>query len=149
MGLFKTLFSSTPSVLSYQPKSIQEAYMAVLYPIVAIDGDVGDEEINRLSWITMQTGLFEGIDLTPIVIEVGTSITKYGEKTLIDAGIKLINQKYRPQLFCFCAELILADGVVTEEEEQILDYLAKAIAISDDTAKKIVEVMMIKMGINL
>ena len=74
-----------------------------------------------------------------------TEYSFHGAQPLINGAIELISQKYRPQLFCLCAELVLADGIVKNEEEKILEYAAKAANISEDLAKKIVEVTIIRM----
>jgi hypothetical protein len=76
---------------------------------------------------------------------VETEYSFHRAQPLINGGLELISQKYIPQLFCLCAELVLADGIVEDEEEKILEYLAKAANISEDLAKKIVEVTIIRM----
>jgi tellurite resistance protein len=146
MGLFSSLFKSTPTVLEFKPRSIQEAYISVLYPVIAADGDFGSEETSSLARIAMQTGLFSDVDMGDLILGATINLDKFGAKPMIEAGFKMINQKSKPQLFCFCADLILSDGVVTDEEEKILEYLSKVSAISEDTAKKIIEVSMIRAG---
>ncbi len=147
MGLFSSILKSTPTVIEFKPQTIQEAYISILYPLAKADGDFGDEEISRLSAILVQTGLYADMEVTDLFIKAELSIEKYGAKSMMEASMKMINQKFKPQLFCFCAELVFADGVVTEEEEKLLEYLATAATISEDTAKKIIEVAMIRSGI--
>jgi hypothetical protein len=88
---------------------------------------------------------FEDENISYYISKIETEYLIFGAQALINGALELIQQKYRPQLFCLCAELVLADGVVHEEEEKILQYLAQSANISDDLAKKIIEVTLIRM----
>jgi uncharacterized tellurite resistance protein B-like protein len=146
MGLFDALFKSKKSEDTlYAPATIQEAYMAIFYSILYADKEWSEKETKALRPILMRLRVFEDENISYYLKKVETEYLIYGPQALINGALELIHQKYRPQLFCLCAELVLADGVVQEEEEKILEYLAKAANISDDLAKKIVEVTIIRM----
>ena len=146
MGLFEALFKNkNTELVTYSPTTIQEAYMAIFYSILYADKKWSEEESKTLRPILMRLRVFEDENVVYYIEKVETEYTIFGAQALINGGLELITQKYRPQLFCLCAELVLADGKVHEEEEKILDYLAKASNISEDLAKKIIEVTMIRM----
>jgi len=146
MGLFEALFKNKRTEYSvYTPATIQEAYMAVFYSILYADSEWGDKETKALRPILMRLRVFEDENISYYIKKVETEHLIYGPQALINGALELIHQKYRPQLFCLCAEIVLADGVIEDEEEKILEFLAKAANISDDLAKKIIEVTMIRM----
>ncbi len=146
MGLFQSLFNDTSSSGEFKPQNIQEAYISVLYTVVKADGDMGDEEMDSLSRILIQKRIFGDTNVSDLMLKADNNLEKFGAKTMIEAGLKMVNERQRPQLFCFCADLVLADGVVTDEEEKILEYLASTAAIPEETARKIIEVSKIRAG---
>ena len=146
MGLFDELSINKRTEFSvYSPDTVQEAYMAIFYSILYADKEWSEREIKALRPLLMRLRIFEDENISYYLKKVETEYTIFGPQVLINGGLALIRQKYRPQLFCLCAELVLADGVVNHEEEKILEYLAKAANISEDLARKIVEVTMIRM----
>jgi tellurite resistance protein len=50
----------------------------------------------------------------------------------------------RQTAFANACDIVLADGVVEDEEKEFLDHLQKALELDGDTALNIVEVMIIK-----
>ena len=147
MGLFDALFKNKANseFATYTPATIQEAYMAIFYSILYADNEWSEQEFKALRPILMRLRSFEDENVTYYIRKVETEHLIFGPLALINGALELIHQKLRPQLFCLCAELVLADGVVQEEEEKILEYLAKASNISDELAKKIIDVTLIRM----
>ena len=146
MGLFEAIFKNkNAEIVNYSPTTIQEAYMAIFYSILYADKKWSEKESKALRPILMRLRVFEDENVSYYIEKVETEHIIFGPQALINGGLQLITQRYRPQLFCLCAELVLADGKVHEEEEKILEYLSKASNIPDELAKKIVEVTMIRM----
>jgi uncharacterized tellurite resistance protein B-like protein len=146
MGLFDALSINKRAEFSiYSPATIQEAYMAIFYSILYADKEWSERETKALRPILMRLRVFDDENITYYLKKVETEYVIFGPQALINGSLELIQQKYRPQLFCLCAELVLADGIVQHEEEIILEYLAKAANISEDLSRKIVEVTMIRM----
>ena len=119
--------------------------MAIFYSILYADKEWSEKETKALRPILMRLRVFDDENISYYLKKVETEYVIFGPQALINGSLELIHQKYRPQLFCLCAELVLADGVVKHEEEIILQYLAKAANISEDLSRKIVEVTMIRM----
>src|SRR4051812_893667 len=145
MGLFETLKNKRAEYLIYSPATIQEAYMAIFYSILYADNEWSEKETKALRPILMRLRIFEDENIGYYLKKVETEYTIFGPQPLINGGLELISQKNRAQLFCLCAELVLADGIIQDEEEEILEYLAKTANISEGLAKKIVEVTVIRM----
>jgi uncharacterized tellurite resistance protein B-like protein len=51
----------------------------------------------------------------------------------------------RASIFILAVELVFVDGTIAEREKRFIDVLQNAFAIDDETATKIVEVMLLKM----
>lgn len=146
MGLFDVLFKNKASEYAvYSPVTIQEAYMAIFYSILYADNEWSEKESKALNPILMRLRVFEDENIDYYIKKVETEYLIFGAQALVNGALQLINQKLRPQLFCLCAEIVLADAIVHEEEEKILEYLAKASNIPDELAKKIIEVTLIRM----
>ena len=69
-------------------------------------------------------------------------------KQLGDDGIAKAGNALKPELketaFAFATEIILADGIVGDDEEQFLTQLAKTLDLSDALARAIIEVTLIR-----
>jgi uncharacterized tellurite resistance protein B-like protein len=68
----------------------------------------------------------------------------YSPHELIEGSFNYLKECIRPQLFCYCCDIFLADGIVTEEEKKILEKTAEISGIDEQITKKIVEVALIR-----
>jgi hypothetical protein len=67
-----------------------------------------------------------------------------GVEKLIQKASQSLPEDLRDTVFANACDLVLADGVVEDEEKEFLDNLQKILEIDGDTALTIVEVMIIK-----
>lgn len=144
MGLFDNLFNSTPTEKKYTPEDIREAYSVVLYCCANAEGNIGDEEITFIDTLFQTMSIFkehDGAEYLQIAERVYNNFTP---QELIEGSFNCPKENLRPQLFCYCCDVFLADGVVTEEEKKILEKLAQMSGLDENTTKKIVEVALIR-----
>ncbi len=66
---------------------------------------------------------------------------------LIDAAIGAIREQTRLPLFYHCLDVILADGVVTPQENKIFQYLKGKFKVEDEIAWKAMEVLVAKKSV--
>ena len=72
-------------------------------------------------------------------------ITKrQGSDVLLKTAIASLPHHLHDTAFAVATDLILADGEVTEEEEDLLQHLYTHLNIPDEKAKNIVDAMIIK-----
>lgn len=142
MGLFDKIFSGQAAT-KVEPKTEQEAWICIAYAALNADGDISDAEINELVSINRKE-IFSGEDLTILFKRAGLLFNEIGGKALIDASVPKVSTEYRETLFSIVAELLLADGVMNDEEQEIIEYLVKIMEINPDMATKIVEVILIR-----
>jgi uncharacterized tellurite resistance protein B-like protein len=149
MGLFDNVFSSVPTEKTYIPEDIREAYSVVLYCCANAEGDIGDEEIIFIDTLFQTMHVFKEHDGAEY-LQAAEKISKnYRAEELIEGSFNYLKEELRPQLFCYCCDVFLADGVVTDEEKKILERIAEISGIDEATAKKIVEVSLIRNSVEL
>lgn len=144
MGFFDNLFSNTQVEYQYKSKSEAEAWMAIIYACVAIDGDVSDSEINGITGIIQTKEMFADVEAIDLYRTVGMAWHKVGSKSLVEGAASLISNEFKPTVFAIVSEMILADGVVTKEEQSILEFIAEKLGVGNELAAKIIEVALIK-----
>lgn len=71
-------------------------------------------------------------------------LRRQGVDVLMQAAIQALPHDLYDTVFAVATDLILADGEVTKEEENLLSSLCEALEISDDVAQEIIRVMLIK-----
>jgi uncharacterized tellurite resistance protein B-like protein len=144
MGLFDNMFNSVPTEKKYAPEDIREAYSVVLYCCANAEGNIGDEEIMFIDTLFQTMSIFKDYDGADYLQKAEKVYQNFNPEELIEGSLLYLNEDLRPQLFCYCCDVFLADGVVTEEEKKILEKLSEISGIDEETAKKIVEVAIIR-----
>lgn len=144
MGLFDTMFNAVPEEKQYTPQDVREAYSAVLYCCARAEGNIGDEEIAFIDTLFLTMKIFEGYDGAEYLQTVEKAYGNFTPDQLIEGSFNYIKENLHSQLFCYCCDVFLADGAVTEEEKKILEKIAAIARIDEETSKKIVEVAIIR-----
>lgn len=145
MGLFDKVFGTQSK--SQDMLSAAEAFAAITLAAIASDGYLSEEESHGISFTLSRMKLFRSYsdDVMRRMFDKLLSILKrQGASALFNAALESLPHEMRPTAFAVATDLILADGVVTQEEQDFLNRLHQALDIPGDTALQIVEVMMIK-----
>ena len=143
MGLFDKIFKANTVAFSYTPKSEQEAWIAIMYGCIAVDGEVSESEVDALLRLVVFKSLFENHDIKSSYVNALSAYKQIGSKGLIDSSSAKVGSD-KATLFALVMELLLADGVLGSKEEEIAEYLTTSLSLDADLAQKIVEVMLIK-----
>ncbi|HLP55281.1 MAG TPA: tellurite resistance TerB family protein [Fluviicola sp.] len=145
MGLFDKLFNSNPSTVTYTPKNEQEAWIAIMYACIAADGDVSEAETDKMIQFLVYKSMFKGDNIIENLYKPAMTAQKQiGSKAVIDSSTSLISDDGKPTLFALIMELLLADGILGDQEREIVEYLSESLKLESSLAQKIVEVMLIK-----
>lgn len=145
MGLFDKLFnvqSKTQDMLSPA-----EAYAAITLSAIASDGYLADEEISGLIHSLNRMHLFKSYSadvMRRMFDKLFGILRRDGVGALFSAAKSSLPYDLHASVFAVATDLVLADGVVTDQERDFLNQLHRALEIPDDTAMQIVEVMMMK-----
>ncbi len=125
----------------------KEAFGAVAVAAVASDGDVSPEEVQRIAIDLMTLKAFRKADLRDLantLDKVAGLAKKRGIGPLLQAAKVALGPDELAAAFFVAVDLVLADGVVEENEKKFLEELQRTIGMDDATATKIAEVVLIK-----
>ncbi|MGV3640909.1 MAG: hypothetical protein ACO1NZ_10340 [Adhaeribacter sp.] len=136
MGLFNRTYS--PDQLHYSPANEQEAWLAVMHACIAVDEDVAEEELEELSETLVDKPLFEGHNIRELYRSVLVAHARIGSKQLIDVSVDKVAAAHRAGLFAASMELLLADGILAEKEQELIRYLWSALDLEEQVAQNII-----------
>lgn len=137
MGIFDKKYSKATTI-SYTPTNEQEAWIAIMHACIAVDEDVADEELEELAQTLAYKPMFDGHDVREYYKAVLLAHARIGSKQLIDNSVEYISTARKYDLFALTIELVLADGVLANKEEELISYISSALDLEEETAKKIV-----------
>jgi hypothetical protein len=139
-------------MIAVQTRSLEmlspaEAFAAVTLSAIAVNGYLADEEIDELVTALMRMQLFKsysGEVMRRMLHKLFGILRREGRATLFHSAKSSLPHELQEPAFAVATDLILADGVATEQGRAFLNQLHGALGISAETAMKIEEVMMIK-----
>jgi uncharacterized tellurite resistance protein B-like protein len=115
--------------------------------VVAADGHVSDEEAedfiarsNRMKLLASQSAP----EFKQMVDKLFRILNSKGSSELIRRSAQALTPELRETAFAVGMDMIFADGSVADAEKATIEKLQGELAISDDVAGKILEVMLIK-----
>lgn len=123
---------------------IMKPWVAILYACISIDGDISDVEIDVFLRLLLFKIKFAGIEIVPLYKTVMLAKKAFGHQHIIVTSALLIKEEDRPTVLALAAELALADGIITQKEKELPEYVAAKLDIDELLAAKIFEVILIK-----
>ena len=124
-----------------------EAFAAIALAAVASDGYLSEEEAQSIPFILSRMKLFKDYSddmMRRLFDKLLARLQSKGVEALFVSAKDSLDQELRETAFTMATDLVLADGVVTEEEEQFLKDLEDKLEISSELALQVVRVMTIK-----
>ena len=143
MGLFDK-FKATQNEDPLGISNYQEAWVGILLAVAKIDGQLSDMEINSVTPPIVRKTLFLGFDFNTSAQKILNLLNVSGSKKMIDMCVGLLPEDHKPTLYANCIEVAISDGDLSIQEQEIVEYLQKAMQLDLETASKIIEVIMIK-----
>lgn len=143
MGLFDKLRAAGTAVPSFDA---QRAVMTIVVAAVKADGAVSRDERLRVASICSGTQLFasNSSDEDSAVIEFADTVTDQFGDAAIDHAAKDLKPGLRETAFALATDMVLADGVLSEREEDYLTKLAGRLSISEHVVNVVVEATIIR-----
>jgi uncharacterized tellurite resistance protein B-like protein len=143
MKILNKLFGAPASAKSYTPQSEQEAWIAIMYASMHIDGHIADSEIKKMFEVVEKLPLFKRKNIADYYQPALLANRKVGSYNLIDGSVGFIHEKDKALLFELIMKLLLADGKLLKKEKEIAAYLTTGLDLEFDVAKKIVDDLLV------
>jgi tellurite resistance protein len=124
-----------------------DSFAAIAYLAIAADGYAAATEIQGLMTSLYRMQLYRsypGDVMRKMFDRIQSIVQRQGSEALLNAAVSSLPDDLRETVFAVTTDLILADGEVTSEEENLLNGLCSALRIPEQTALKIIDVMLIK-----
>ena len=137
------------NILKAENGSLNEAkaFAGVVLAAVASDRQISDQERQLIRSTLSRMRLFQGWSeeqYQTMISKLLKMLKDEGLDKFLEISACSLSSKFHPTAFAISVDLVLADGTVTREEKDFLYELQKILALEDDQAQKIIEVIIIK-----
>ena len=144
MGLFDNMFGGSNS-----PKELtkEEAYMGILLAANASDGHISDEEVRGFVTSIIRMSMFSEWSpdkINKAIDKMLAQIKRKGATETMQKCAETLPEKLHRCVFANAVDLVLADGVVEDEEKEFINDLRGALGLSGDDAQMIAQVIVWK-----
>ncbi|MGK7928687.1 MAG: tellurite resistance TerB family protein [Spirulina sp.] len=147
MGLFDG-FRNSGQVKSGQiTLGPADAFAAIMLLVVAADGYLADDEMRLLNTVLGRMRLFRSYSvdvLRKMFDTLSGTLRREGGTALFEAALATLPHDLYDTTFAIATDLVLSDGEVSKEEEELLGSLHRALNIPQDQVNQIIQVMVIK-----
>ncbi len=144
MGLFDSLFGGMDGGGRLSP---QEAFAGILMGATACDGHLADDEVNGLCVALTRMKLYERMNdkqFNQMLNKLYGVIKKKGVEFLIDGCVEQLPTGLEKTAFANACDIVLADGVIEDDEKEFIEKLRKKLNLEGPVAKVIAEIMVVK-----
>ncbi|MCC5597906.1 tellurite resistance TerB family protein [Nostoc favosum] len=124
-----------------------EAFAVIVLAATASDGYLSVEQANSITFVLSRMKLFKSYPhemMNKLFEKILGILEGDGFNTLFNAAKDSLSQDLREAAFAVATDLVLAEGIVAEEEKNFLNDLYQALDVSSEIAIQIVQVILIK-----
>lgn len=144
MGLFDKIFQTAPEETKLTQ---QEAFAGIALAMAGADGSIAQSEwegiVNYIRRLRIYDN-FSGPAFDKLFDKLFKILKKDGPGALANASASELSDELKLTAFACAVDIALADGVLEEEEKDIINQLAVTLNVPEQTAISIIEVMIIK-----
>lgn len=144
MGLFDKIFKQVPEE---DKLSKQEAFAGIALAMAGADGSISQSEwdgiVNYIRRLRLYDN-FSGPAFDKMFDKLFRILKNEGASALVSASIEGLPEELKLTAFACAVDIALADGVLEDEEKDIINQLAESLEIPENTAISIIEVLIIK-----
>jgi uncharacterized tellurite resistance protein B-like protein len=121
-----------------------EAWVGILYSCISADNQIKDSETASLSKLLYSKEKFTGIDIAPLYAKSYHLKMEFGQLKYIAACCEVVKEVDKETVFALALEILLSDGVLGEEEKNVIEVLSQELKIDRGMTSKIIEVIFLK-----
>lgn len=144
MGLFDKIFKAVPEE---DKLSKQESFAGIALAMAGADGSVAQSEWDGICAYLRRLRLydnFSGPAFDKMFDKLFRILKNQGAGALVACSVEGLPEDMKLTAFACAVDIALADGVVEDEEKEIINQLAESLQIPEATAVSIIEVLIIK-----
>lgn len=123
------------------------AFVGILVATVYADGEVAAEEAEGLMYILARMKMFESWSenqISDLINFFLAAVEKNGIDQVLEACIEALPNGLHETVFINACDLVLADGILHDDEKQFLEKLRKLLRVDAERARKFAEFISIK-----
>ena len=141
MGLFDKFRGSTS--VAFNP---QQALMTIVVAAVKSDGHVSDDEIRRIRSLCLLNPLFasNSTEQDNAILRFADNTTQQLGEQAVALAAAALPPALRETAFAYACDMVLADGIVTRDEEHAIVDLAAKLGVSEELAHAIVTTTLVR-----
>jgi len=144
MGLFDKIFKQVPEE---EKLTQQEAFAGIALAMAGADGSISQSEwdgiVNYIRRLRLYDN-FSGPAFDKMFDKLFRILKNQGASALVSASVESLSDDFKLTAFACAVDIALADGVLEDEEKDIINQLADTLDIPEQTAISIIEVLIIK-----
>lgn len=145
MSLFDDILDDS----SFAPESFgpQEGFAGVLLAASACDGHIADEEVQSLITTLIRMKMYQNVPphkFNSMMDRLLGVLKRGGPEQLIKTALPAVPPELRETVFANSCDIVLADGIVEDDEKAFIDDLMIKLELDRTRAKTIVQVMVFK-----
>lgn len=144
MGLFDKIFKQVPEE---DKLTKQEAFAGIALAMAGADGSIAQSEwdgiVNYIRRLRLYDN-FSGPAFDKMFDKLFRILKNQGAGALVSSSVKGLPEDLKLTAFACAVDIALADGVLEDEEKDIINQLAETLEIPEQTAVSIIEVLIIK-----
>ncbi|WP_300901173.1 tellurite resistance TerB family protein [uncultured Bacteroides sp.] len=144
MGIFDKIFKDVPEETKLTQ---QEAFAGIALAMAGADGSIAESEwagiVNYIRRLRIYDN-FSGPAFDKLFDKLFRILKNQGPSALVNASVESLSDDLKLTAFACAVDIALADGVLEEEEKELINQMAEVLEIPDQTAISIIEVMIIK-----
>lgn len=144
MGLFDKIFKEAPENTKLTQ---QEAFAGIAIALAGADGSISQSEWDGIVNYIRRLRIYDNFSapaFDKLFDKLFKILKKDGAGALVKASVEGLSDDLKLTAFACAVDIALADGVLEEEEKNIINQLAEELQIPEQTAVSIIEVMIIK-----
>jgi tellurite resistance protein len=124
-----------------------ESFAAIMLLVVASDGYLADDEVRLLNATLSRMKLFRSYSedvMRRMFDNLCNTLRREGSQILLESAMETLPHDLYDTVFAISTDLVLSDGQVSQEEENLLSSLCQALALPDQLVNQIIQTMVIK-----
>lgn len=110
----------------------QEAAAFILYSVIAIDGELTDYELDKISNIIVYCKKFQGMDFKQLISKFFILKALKSPLEIIEQSAPFIQDNFKKTLFAMVCDLLCSDGETSELDINLLVVIGGTLKMPSD-----------------